>query len=170
MPPPAQQITAIMPDRSVVKGMIVRISLRTGSPVFDEDLEQEALLRIWQALRRTDQIEHPKAFVAKIIKDTLATHWRNRRQFEQIDSIPEHFFSITPESEEKIDERRTVLRLCRALARLSPAKRETIELFYFSEYSVPEIARLHRSSASAVKMTLLRAREDLRRILHLQSA
>lgn len=60
-----------------------------------------------------------------------------------------------------IDDRRRLMLIHNALTRLTLRKRETIKLFYLLEHSVGDIARLLRSSPSAVKMTLLRGRQEL---------
>ena len=169
---PAHTPTEEDPDRAetllsipFVRSAIRFATLRTGSVVYDEDLEQEALLRILQAIRRTSQIAYPKALVIKIVRDAVADHWRHRRWSEDIHSIPEHFLSHRPAFEDNIDDRRRLRLIHEALARLSPRKRETIELFYLMEHSVGDISRRLCSSPSAVKMTLLRGRQELRQMV-----
>lgn len=142
---------------------------RTGSLVHDEDLEQEALLRVLQAMSRIRRIEYPKALVVKIVHDTVADHWRRRRVLDRIDAIPERFLAYRPAVDEWLDDRQRLRLVRRALSHLSPQKREAIELFYFSEHSVGDIARRFRSSPSAVKMTLLRGRRELRQTIGVDS-
>ncbi|HEY2746947.1 MAG TPA: RNA polymerase sigma factor [Polyangia bacterium] len=54
-------------------------------------------------------------------------------------------------------------RMARALATLAPAEREAIVLFELEGFSLEEIAALQKSSLSAVKSRLVRARGRLRR-------
>ncbi|HXU69522.1 MAG TPA: RNA polymerase sigma factor [Polyangia bacterium] len=54
-------------------------------------------------------------------------------------------------------------RMARALATLAPPEREAIVLFELEGFSLEEIAALQRSSLSAVKSRLVRARGRLRR-------
>jgi len=68
-----------MLNRPFVRSVIRFATRRTGSAIHDEDLEQEALLRILQAIHRRSRIEYPKALVVKIVRDTVADHWRQRR-------------------------------------------------------------------------------------------
>jgi len=173
---PAHTPTEEDPDRAetllsipFVRSAIRFATLRTGSVVYDEDLEQEALLRILQAIRRTSQIEYPKGLVVKIVHDTVADHWRRRRWFEDIHSIPERFVSYRPAFEENLDRRCRLKLIHNALAGLSPQKRKTIVLFYLMEQSVGDIARRLCSSPSAVKMTLLRGRQELRQMVGVES-
>ena len=53
--------------------------------------------------------------------------------------------------------------MARALATLAPPEREAIVLFELEGFSLDEIAALQRSSLSAVKSRLVRARGRLRR-------
>src|SRR5687767_1062351 len=89
---------------SELAGAVIRgLMRRTGSPLFDEDLEQEALLRILQATRRVGQIQYPKAFAVKIVQNTVQDYWRKRRRFENLESIPEKILSYRPAFEVQID-------------------------------------------------------------------
>ena len=53
----------------------------------------------------------------------------------------------------------------RALAQLAPPNREAFLLKHVEELSYEEMAELTGASVSALKMRVLRAREELRRIL-----
>lgn len=148
-------------DRRFIRSVIRCTTLGTGGAIFDEDLEQEALLRICQAILKTRHVQYPKAFVAKIVRDTLSDHWRRYRIFEDLDSLPAHFLSEEPRLDERVDDRRRLRSVSDALTHLSRRKREIIESFYILEHSVTRIAQRFSCSPSAVKMTLLRGRREL---------
>jgi RNA polymerase sigma-70 factor (ECF subfamily) len=146
--------------------LLVRIATqRTGRPLHDEDLEQDATLKAVEALRKQFEVRYPRAFLRKIVCDTVRDHWRRRRQPEDLSAIDERHFAEEPCFEERLDQQRQVALLRNGLAQLDPAKRATLDLFYLEEWPVSEIARLQRKSISAVKMELLRARRLLARIL-----
>jgi len=84
---------------------------------------------------------------------------------DDIDSIPHTLLAYRPGFEESIDHRRRVRIVNDALLRLSSRKRETIELFYFFELSITDIAQRFCSSPSAVKMTLFRSKQELRQMV-----
>jgi RNA polymerase sigma factor (sigma-70 family) len=153
------------PDPAEVRQLIRLVTRRTGSPSFDEDLAQEATLRALVAFRKAGHIEKPKAFLRKIVLDTVRDHWRRRTSAEDISAVDERYVAECPDFESKIDNlrRREILRA--ALNALEPGKRDTVALFYRDELSVPEIAKLQSRTASAVKMELMRARRDLARIV-----
>ena len=140
---------------------------RTGFPVRDEDLEQEIALHALCAFRRLGHVSHPRALLMKIVQDKVHDYWRRRHSFEHLDSVNERLISSSPQLEVAIDARRRLDLLDRALTRLPPDKRVLMELFYESELSIPEIAKLQNKSVSAVKMELRRSRQALGRIIRL---
>lgn len=152
-------------DPAEIRQLIRIATRRTGSPSLDEDLAQEATLRALAALRKTGQIENRRAFLMKIVQDTVRDHWRRRRPSEDIDFVDERFISQLPDFETKIDERRRSQILHKALSSIDPHKRATIALFYQDGLSISEIAFRQSKSSSAVKMELMRARRDLARII-----
>ena len=146
--------------------VMVRVATqKTGAPVHDEDLEQEASLRVVEALQRESEVRHPRAFLMKIVHDTVSDHWRRRRPVEDIATVDEARFAQPCDAEHDIDRKRLREALRKGIARLDASKRTTIKLFYSEERSINEIARLQQKSPSAVKMELHRARRALARIV-----
>jgi RNA polymerase sigma factor (sigma-70 family) len=145
-----------------IRAMVRIATSRTGSPVHDEDLEQQVALHALEASRRLHHIAHPRALLMKIVHDTVREYWRRRRTCEDIDSVEERFLSELPSFELKLDTERRAELLHRALQSLPKAKRILLELFYLQEKSIADIARLQGKSRSAVKMELLRSRQILR--------
>jgi len=150
---------------SEIRAMVRIATRRTGTPVHDEDLEQEVALHAWEAFRRIGQVSHPRAFLMKIVSDTIRDHWRRRRSSPDIESIDERLISETPNFEYDLDSRRQIELLHQALDLLPPSKRTLLDLFYTHEQSIPQIAYLQCKSISAVKMELLRSRRSLARIV-----
>ena len=141
---------------------LVHIETRkTGTPVHDEDLEQEVAVRALEASHRLQAITHPKALLRKIVHDTVRDHWRRRRPSEGLNELDERFLSHMPEFESEVDRRRRIDLLRRAIEQLPASKRKLIELFYIEDLSIPMIAELQQRSISAVKMDLARSRRSL---------
>jgi RNA polymerase sigma-70 factor (ECF subfamily) len=134
---------------------------KTGTPVHDEDLEQDIAVRALEALRRLRAITHPKALLRKIVHDTVRDHWRRRRPCEELSELDERFIAHMPELESEVDRRRRIDLLRRAIQQLPESKRILIELFYLQDHSIPEIAEMQQRSISAVKMDLARSRRSL---------
>jgi RNA polymerase sigma-70 factor (ECF subfamily) len=146
--------------------LLVRIATqRTGRPLHDEDLEQEVTLKAVEAFRKQFEVRHPRAFLRKIVCDTVRDHWRRRRRDEELNAIDEMHFAESPCFEERLDMQRRLALLRAGLAQLDAGKRTTLDLFYVEERPVSEIAQIQKKSVSAVKMELLRARRLLAVIL-----
>ena len=151
---------------SDIRTLVHVATKRTGTPVYDEDLEQEVALRALEAFRRLNKVTHPRALLMKIVCDTVRDHWRRKRSSEELAGIDEKFIAHVPAFESNLDQQRRVELLRRALTRLPPAKRRLLELFYINDQSIPQIAALQDRSVSAVKMELARSRQSLSRIIH----
>jgi len=151
---------------SEIRTLIHVATKRTGTPIHDEDLEQEVALHAVEAFRRLNAVTHPRALLMKIVRDTVRDHWRRRRSSEELEQVDEKFIAHIPAFESSLDQQRRVELLRRALDRLPAAKRTLLDLFYLNGHSIPEIAASQNRSISAVKMELARSRQSLSRILH----
>lgn len=152
-------------DLLEVRSIVRRETKRTGVPVRDEDLEQDASLKAVEAFRRECEVRYPRAFLRKIVGDTVRDYWRRRRVAEGLEAVEEWRFAEEPCFEEKMDRRRKVELLKRGLEELDAVKRATMEAYYVEECSVVEIAERQGKTVSAVKMELLRARKRLAEIV-----
>jgi RNA polymerase sigma factor (sigma-70 family) len=148
-------------DPAEIRTMIHAATKKTGTPLHDEDLEQDIALQAIEAFRRLDEITHPHALLMKIVTDTVRDYWRRRRSSEDLANIDERFISHMPAFESTLDQERRLQLLRRGLHGLPAAKRTLLELFYINERSIPEIAALQGRSVSAVKMELARSRRLL---------
>ena len=144
-----------------IRTLIHIATKHTGTPLHDEDLEQEVAVRALEAVRRLERITHPRALLRKIVRDAVRDHWRRRRASEDLEGIDPRFISLQPEFELALDSHRRIELLHRALGSLSASKRAVLEFFYLLDYSIPQIASIQNRSISAVKMDLLRSRRSL---------
>jgi RNA polymerase sigma factor (sigma-70 family) len=154
-------------DLADIRTMLHAVTRRTGTPIRDEDLEQEIALHALSAFRRLGHVSHPRGLLMKIVHDEVRTHWRRRHSFTDLDAIDERFIARAPEFEVEIDLRRRLDLLDRALNRLTPDRRRLMDLFYKRGCSISEIAELQSKSVSAVKMELRRSRQALARMIRL---
>lgn len=152
-------------DPSVIRTIVRSETRRTGTPLHDEDLEQDAALKACEAFQRQFEVRHPQAFLHKVVVDAVRDHWRRRRPFEDLEGLTETSLAVPPRLEERLDQQRRIDLIRQALRQLDAAKRSTLDLFYVEELSVADIAQMQQRSVSAVKMELLRARRLLGRML-----
>src|SRR5438128_145575 len=129
-------------DPAEIRTLIHLATKRTGTPVHDEDLEQDVALHALEAFQRLDEVTHPRALLIKIVHDAVRDHWRRRRSSEDLQDIDERFISHMPAFEYDLDRDRRIALLHCALGRLPAAKRALLELFYIHDHSIPEIAGL----------------------------
>ncbi len=150
---------------SEIRTMVHHVTRRTGTPIHDEDLEQDIALNAVEAFQRLVRVAHPRALLMKIVYDAVRDHWRRRHSSEDLDAIDERLLAHAPAFERDIDRRRQLELLRRALLELPPSKRELVDLFYTEDRTIPEIAALQGKSVSAVKMELSRSRRMLARMV-----
>ena len=125
-----------------IRALIHIATKRTGTPVHDEDLEQEVALQALEAFQRIEAVTHPRALLVKIVHDTVRDHWRRKRSLEELADIDERFICEIPTFESNLDHQRRLDLLRAALKRLPAGKRNLLELFYISDHSIAEIAAL----------------------------
>ncbi len=150
---------------SDIRALVHRATRQTGTPVHDEDLEQDVAVRALEAFRRLERVTHPRALLMKIVQNAVTDRWRRHRCDEDLADIDPRFISQLPSFEFDIDLSRRLELLRIALERLPPARRELLDLFYIEGHSITRISKLQGRSASAVKMELLRSRHSLARIV-----
>src|SRR2546428_13030420 len=105
---------------SEIRAMVHIATKRTGTPVHDEDLEQEVALHACEAFLRIGQGTHPRAFLMKIVYDTVPDHWRQRISTEDIESIDERLISERPHFEPDLTSRLQLALFHSALRLLAP--------------------------------------------------
>src|ERR1700745_2972783 len=119
-----------------IRTLVHIVTRKTGTPIHDEDLEQDVAVNALEAFRRLRSITHPKALLMKIVHDTVRDHWRRRRPSEDLNELDERFLSHAPELESEVDRRRRLDLLHHALEQLPASKRAIIELFYIQDLSI----------------------------------
>lgn len=151
-----EQIT-IMVDK--YGNMILRLAYIYFKNSADaEDAVQEVFLKIVENMPDFNNESHEKAWIIRaainICKNKLKLFWN--RNVGSIDDIKE--MSDTDKYNEDTEVLDAVLKL--------PEKyRTVIHLYYYEEYTTPEIARLINKNETTVRSLLHRAREKLKSIL-----
>ena len=103
-----------------IRTLIHVATKRTGTPVHDEDLEQEVALHALEAFRRLNEVTHPRGLLMKIVLDKVRDRWRRQRSSEPLEEIDERFISQAPAFESRLDHERRLQLLRHALDRLPP--------------------------------------------------
>jgi RNA polymerase sigma-70 factor (ECF subfamily) len=126
-----------------------------------EEVAQDAFVRVWTALPGFRGESSFGTWLYRIVARRAfdrAQVLRNRRAREQRDEqLPEH---AAPEAE--VSDTFEAARLQSLIARLSPAQRSVVTMFYYEGRSVEQVAAQLGMPENTVKTHLLRARAALR--------
>lgn len=119
-----------------------------------DDITQEAFVKLYSSKEVFVSSENVKAWLIRVTinlaKDTLRSSWYRHRA-DLYDNIP-------VESKEESW-------LLDCVKQLKPEDSAVIYLFYYEGYSVKEIAELRKTTSSAVRTRLTRARKQLKDML-----
>jgi RNA polymerase sigma-70 factor, ECF subfamily len=128
-----------------------------------DDLMQDILVAIWQALPRFRGDSSERTFVFRIAHNRGCTFLARRRHDEPLlldVPIPDP----RPGPDEALDEARRREQLARAVRLLPDAQRQAV-LLRLEGFSLSEIAALQATSEANVSVRLTRARDRLRDLL-----
>lgn len=130
-----------------------------------EDVVQEALIQIWKHLPSLRLRVNLKAWLVRIVVNEVNQQRRKKR----LSTVP---LEYVPEIEDDCDEVETAMirneehqLLRRALETLPSEQRETVILRYFSDLTVPEVAKVMGKREGTIKSRLSRALNRLNEIL-----
>lgn len=125
-----------------------------------EDLVQEALTRAALHWRRIERVDHPDAYVRRILVNSANQHWRLRSTHERTAGrLPETCIG------DGSHERAAREELLAALRALAPRQRAAIVLRYFEQLTEAETADALHCSVGTVKSQTSRGLGNLRRTL-----
>ncbi len=103
-----------------------------------------------------------KYWLLKVCRNSYYDYLRKNKRLTQ---LSEKLSDDTEDLAERLIKQEEYVALYRAITLLKENQREVIELFYFSEMSVAEIAGIMEQSTNNVKVLLYRARMRLKEIL-----
>lgn len=140
----------------------------TGSPADAEDVLQTVFLRLARSGDELPNPDNPESYFARAAVNASLDLLRARKRSKAvaIDEVeqtgaPFEFVSRNPEMKHEDRELRELIR--EAVSRLGPTAGEMFALRYFEGYDNREIARLMKTSALVVGVTLHRSRARLRK-------
>ncbi len=135
--------------------MLYRIAfVFVGNPDDTEDILQEVFVTLLYNSPEFKTKEHEKAWLIRVTHNKCINFLKSAsRKTLHIDEF--YLPTYSENHEEKID-------IVKKILSLPPKYKSTVILYYYNDYSVPEIARILKISKSAVKMRLKRGREILK--------
>lgn len=139
--------------------MVYKIALRYTRNTYDaEDVLSETFLTYFKKDRKFESEEHRKAWLIKVTVNTAKDLLSGRTYDEELteERLDAHEYHENPDE---------VLTLREAILRLPEHQREVITLFYMQDLPIDRIAEILDRNKNTVAVTLMRAKENLRRYL-----
>ncbi len=135
-----------------------------GETTRAEEITSDVLFEVWKGAVQFGGRSRVSTWIFGIAHHKVIDEIR-RRKIETTPLVPDEFVdpSENPESGAIRESQREHLRA--TLARLTPEHREVIELAFFQDCSVEEIAGIIQCPASTVKTRMFYARKKLREFL-----
>jgi RNA polymerase sigma-70 factor (ECF subfamily) len=145
---------------------VYRFVLRlTGNSSTAEDLVSEVFLDVWRQADAFEAKAQVSTWLLAIARYKALSSLR-RRQEEQLDDKVAATIADPaddPETAMYHKDRNTLVQKC--LTQLSPAHREVIDLVYYHEKSVDEVAKITGVPAATVKTRMFYARNKMQELL-----
>jgi RNA polymerase sigma-70 factor (ECF subfamily) len=160
-------------DRNAVRLLFVRHNVRVyrfilrivGNEMAAEDLVNEVFIEVWRSAHRFESRSQVTTWILGIARFKALTALR-RRPSERLDedfaeSIEDS--SDNPEMLVQKADRSAILQAC--LKQLSNAHRQVIDLVYYHEQSIEEVARIIGVPENTVKTRAFHARKRLAELI-----
>jgi RNA polymerase sigma-70 factor (ECF subfamily) len=145
---------------------VYRFVLRLiGNPAVAEEIVSEVFLNVWRQAGTFDAKCQVTTWILSIARHKAISALR-RRPEAQLDEEMAAAIADPGENAEAVlekKERSEIIRAC--LAQLSPAHREIIDLVYYHEKSVDEVARIVDVPKGTVKTRMFYARNHMAKLL-----
>jgi len=147
---------------------VYRFILRmVGEAATADDLTSGVFLAVWRKAQRFERRCAPSTWLLAIARrKTLAELRRRRQSLPDSGEAKQSYSRDDPEAPFEAKRRREILRTC--LTRLSGEQREVIDLVYYHEQSVHEVAEIVGIPRNTVKTRMFYARSKLAQLLAAQ--
>jgi len=149
--------------------IVYRFVLRlVGNSASAEDIVSEVFLELWRHAESFEGRARLSTWILAIARNKAVSSMRGRSELPLDDATAQAIPDEAATAEQTLDaaKRSALLRQC--LAQLSPAHREIIDLVYYHEKSVEEVAAIVGAPAATVKTRMFYARRRL--AAHLKAA
>jgi RNA polymerase sigma-70 factor, ECF subfamily len=160
-------------DRNAVRLLFVRHNLRiyrfilriVGNEMAAEDLVNEVFIEVWHSAARFESRSQVTTWILGIARFKALTAQRRRPAERLDDDVAESIedSSDNPEVLAQKADRSAVLQAC--LKQLSNAHRQVIDLIYYHEQSIEEVARIIGVPENTVKTRAFHARKRLAELI-----
>ena len=149
-----------MNDEMIVRtysDMIYGVAMRYVRNRYEADeVYSDVFYRYFRKVRSFQSEEHRKAWLLRVTINCSKDHLMNRQYNVDIDDDMFESVDFSDVPHKALED---------ILKKLSEDYREVVELHYFNDLKVSEIARMLQKKESTVKVQLMRGREKLKELL-----
>lgn len=139
-----------------------------------EDILSEAFVRAIRFEREGGNVTHARGLLYKIARNLIIDRGRGKQKDPILISIHEESEEnrpldvpdLLPLADELFDREVAIDEIRSILSRLREESREIIELRYFQQFSIEEIAETLEKSEGAIRVQIHRATNELRDLFH----
>jgi RNA polymerase sigma-70 factor, ECF subfamily len=145
---------------------VYRFVLRlTGNASLAEEIVSEVFLNVWRQAGTFESKCQVTTWLLTIARHKAVSVLRRRSEAELDDAMAATIADPSDDAETVLDrkDRSKTIREC--MTRLSPLHREIIDLVYYHEKSVDEVARIVGAPKSTVKTRMFYARSHMAKLL-----
>ena len=139
-----------------------------AEPGLREDLTQQILLAVWQALPNWQRGSSLKTFIARIAQNRAINHVASEARLPRGDELDESYADRGPDPEEQAMESIDRNRLVAATRRLPQPQREVI-ILVLEGFDSAEIAEMLKIAPAVLAARLARAKASLQSMLEPQT-
>jgi RNA polymerase sigma-70 factor, ECF subfamily len=132
-----------------------------GNETIAEDLLSEVFLDVWRQAGRFEGRSSVATWLMSIARFKALSARRRRTEAELNEKIETTVADTASDPEAALQEKNRGELLRQALTRLSPEHREVIDLVYYHEKSVDEVAEILAVPPATVKTRMFYARKNL---------
>lgn len=148
------------------------ISAKCNTDYETEDLTIKSFSRAFDKIHLYDSQYTFKNWLLTIAQNLFIDHYRAKQNnVEEVDITVDKVLKIPDDSisvEDQLIQEQQLAELLTYLKQLKPHYREVIQLRYFQEYSIREIADEIQEPINNVKVKLLRAKKLLSEMIHMK--
>jgi RNA polymerase sigma-70 factor, ECF subfamily len=161
-------------DQNAMHALFVRHNVRVfrflarlvGDTAAAEDLVSEVFIEVWRHAGQFEARSKVSTWILAIARFKAAGLRRRRRPCDQIDESAVEAIEDTTDDPELTAQKKkcgTILREC--IKQLSPAHREILDLIYYQEQSVADVAQIVGVPENTVKTRAFQARKRIAKLM-----
>jgi RNA polymerase sigma-70 factor (ECF subfamily) len=153
-------------DKKALEQLFARHSVRiyrfvlriTGNAALSEDIVSEVFLEVWRRPGRFEGKAQVSTWMFAIARNKALQALRSRWQKPSDEDRAAEVVDSADDPEAAVHEKRRSIVLRECLSRLSPIQREIVDLVYYHEKSVAEVAQIVGIPTGTVKTRMFRPR------------